>query len=102
MRFDRVHQAELDQERWKETEGIQTRNPLRAVQRFAEVTPFMFSLLHPSWIERNRSQTMISYLQRLAANELRPPADLGWDTFRARELLAHALSKEHGSLQTKG
>jgi len=32
MRFEWIRQAELDQERWKETEEIQTRNPLRTVQ----------------------------------------------------------------------
>jgi hypothetical protein len=39
-------------------------------------------------------------LQRLAANEVGPPADLGRNTLLAGQLLAHALSKENGSLKS--
>jgi hypothetical protein len=33
------------------------------------------------------------YLQRLATNEIRPPADFTWDTFFPGQLFTHALSK---------
>jgi len=37
-------------------------------------------------------------LQRLAADELGPAADFTGNALPARKLLAHALSKENGSL----
>jgi hypothetical protein len=37
-------------------------------------------------------------LQRLATNEIRPPAHLSWDALLARKLLAHAAGEELSSL----
>lgn len=37
-------------------------------------------------------------LQRLALEEVRPPADLGWDTLGPRQLLAHTLGEEDSGL----
>ena len=39
------------------------------------------------------------HLQRLAADELGPPADLGGDTLGAGQLLGHALSEKHSGLR---
>lgn len=40
-------------------------------------------------------------LQRLATNEIRPPAHLSWDALLARKLLAHAAGEELSSLLTR-
>jgi hypothetical protein len=41
---------------------------------------------------------MCLHLQRLAANEIRPPADLRWDAFFAGKFLTHAAGEKLGSL----
>lgn len=39
-----------------------------------------------------------SNLQRLTADEVAPPAHLGWYSLGLGQLLAHALGEEHGRL----